>query len=160
MAELKALVEGLGHANARTYVNSGNVVFETERNDPDVIAEGMVQALKKHIGLPVPVVVRTAEELVEIVEKNPFPDAVKEPKTLHVSFLEVEPASALVDKLQEVERGADDFRVIGKQVYLFYPNFTSGAVFMPTGLDKALKVTATSRNWRTVTTLLEMCGAS
>ena len=157
MADLKALVEGLGHLDVKTYVNSGNVAFTctTGRAESDLAKEIGTALMGQH-NLDVAVVVRSGENLAGVVSGNPFPASEDQPKTLHVSFLGEEPAAPLVAALADVERGEDDYRVIGRQVYLYYPNGMSGAVFMVNGLDRALGVTSTSRNWRTVLKLAEM----
>ncbi len=156
MADLKALVEGLGCTGVATYVNSGNVVFNSGSGDETTLAESIEAALMARHGLDVPVAVRSGPELAAIVAANPFPEHANQPKTLHVSFLSEEPAADLVEALARVERGEDDYRVVGRNVYLHYPNGMSGAVFMVNGLDRALAVTSTSRNWRTVLKLADM----
>lgn len=156
MADLTALVEGLGHADVKTHLNSGNVVFTAGGGTNAELATAIEDAIAAELGLDVPVVVRSGEELARIVANNPFPEAAADPKTLHVTFLGAEPDPERVAALAEVDRGEDDYRVAGADVYLFYPNRTTGATFMPTGLGKALGVVATSRNWRTVTRLAEM----
>lgn len=156
MADLTALVEGLGHTGVATYVNSGNVVFDAESGDDTTLADSIEAALMTRYSLDVPVVVRSGEEMAAIVAKNPFPESADQPKTLHVSFLSEKPAAHLVDALTGIEKGDDDYRVVGRNVYLHYPNGMSGAVFMVNGLDRALAVTSTSRNWRTVLRLAEM----
>jgi uncharacterized protein (DUF1697 family) len=156
MADLRALVEGLGHADAQTHLNSGNVVFTVEDGTNAELAAAIEDAIAARLGLHVPVVVRSGAELARIVANNPFPEAAADPKTLHVTFLGAEPDPERVAALAEVERGEDDYRVAGSDVYLFYPNKLTGATFMPTGLGTALGVVATSRNWRTVTRLAEM----
>ncbi len=156
MADLKALVEGLGHTEVATYVNSGNVVFDAEAADETTLAEGIESALMTMHDLDVPVVVRSAVELASIVAANPFPQHADHPKTLHVSFLSETPAADLVEALDRIEKGEDGYRVVGRNVYLHYPNGMSGAVFMVNGLDRALAVTSTSRNWRTVLKLADM----
>ncbi len=159
MTDLKALVEDLGHDDVATYVNSGNVAFSTTDDwDNRELGRTITAALASHHGLAVPVVVRSGEELARIVAGNPWPEHAVSHKTLHVSFLDAEPEPALVEALLHAERGDDDYRVIGDNVYLHYPNGMSGAVFMVNGLDQALGVTATSRNWRTVLKLAEMTG--
>lgn len=156
MADLRTLVEGLGHADVTTHLNSGNVVFAAENGTTVQLARQIEGTIRDQLGLQVPVVVRSGEELARVVANNPFPDAVADHKTLHVTFLGEAPDPEWVAALAEVERGDDDYRVVGADVYLHYPNKLSGATFLPTGLGKALGVVATSRNWRTVTRLAEM----
>lgn len=156
MAELRRLVSALGHTNVSTYVNSGNVVFDSQSTDTVAIAADIEAALAETIDQPVPVVVRSAAEMAATVANNPFPERVPEPATLHVSFLSATPDPALVNALRVVEKGEDDYRVVDQDIYLSYPNGMSGAVFMVNGFDRSLAVTSTSRNWRTVTTLAAM----
>lgn len=156
MADLRALVEDLGGAGVKTYVNSGNIVFGHEGTDPAVLEGAIADAIRDRIRHDVPVVIRTGEELAEIVAKNPFPDAAVDHKTLHVTFLARTPDAEAVKALAKAEKGPDDYRVVGKEVYLSYPNKLTGAVFMPNGLDAALGMVTTSRNWQTVTKLAEM----
>ncbi|HVL23593.1 MAG TPA: DUF1697 domain-containing protein [Thermomicrobiales bacterium] len=156
MADLRALVEHLGGTGVKTYVNSGNIVFGHEETSAATLETAIADAINERIGQAVPVVIRTGDELATIVEKNPFPDAVSDPKTLHVTFLAKKPDAKAVKALADAEKGPDDYRVVGRDVYLFYPNKLTGAVFMPNGLDAALGMVTTSRNWRTVTTLAEM----
>jgi uncharacterized protein (DUF1697 family) len=159
MTELKALVEGLGHTEVKTYVTSGNVVFSTAEPRSDVALPREIEAaIMARCNLDVPVIVRSGEDMARIVAGNPFPQHEDQPKTLHVSFLSGVPAPDRVAALADAERGRDDYRVIGQEVYLHYPNGMSGAVFMVNGLDRALGVTATSRNWRTVLKLAGMAG--
>lgn len=159
MADLRALVEGLGYADVTTHLNSGNVVFTGEGGSNAEIAGSIERAISDALGLDVPVLVRSGEEMARIVAANPFPDAAADHTTLHVTFLSAEPDPERVEALAEIDRGDDDYRVVGAEVYLRYPNKLSGASFMPTGLGRALGVVATSRNWRTVTRLTEMAKA-
>ena len=157
MDDLRGLVEGIGHTGVQTYVNSGNVVFSCPQPQDNVtLAAQIEEALSARHGLDVRVVARSGEELAGIVANNPFPDIAATPKLLHVSFLGDTPDAALVAALAGVKKGDDDYRVVGQDVYLHYPNGISGAVFMVNGFDKALQATSTSRNWRTVVKLAEM----
>ena len=157
MADLRALVGDLGYANARTLVNSGNVVFDVDGDAGNrEIENRIVTALRESQGLDVPVLVRTGDEMRAIVDRNPFPEMAPTPKLLHVTFLANEPEPARVETLQEIEGGDDDVRVIGTEVYLSSPNGLSGSVFNINGLDRLLGVVTTSRNWNTVSKLAAM----
>jgi uncharacterized protein (DUF1697 family) len=157
MADLRVLMEALGHTHVAAYVNSGNVVFTPPRRASNqAIADGIHAALVERNGLDVGVVVRTAAELQAVIDGNPFPDAAATPKTLHVAFLDREPEPDRVTALATVERGGDDYRIAGDVAYLHYPHGIGKATFMPKGLDRALGVTATARNWNTVCALAEM----
>ncbi len=156
MADLRALVEKLGHADVRTHLNSGNVVFTAPEQSNETLAVEIEAAITTTFGFDLPVIVRAAREVREVVENNPFPEHEADPTTLHVAFLAARADPDLVAALADAPRGDDDYQVISTEVYLHYPNRISGAVFMPNGLDKALQVATTSRNWRTVTALAAM----
>ncbi len=153
MADLRSLIENLGHTDVRTHLNSGNVVFTASEQPHETLATELQDAITSTLDLDVPVIVRSAREMQDIVDNNPFPDHEEDHTTLHVTFLAATPDPKLVAALADAPRGDDDYKVIGTEVYLHYPNKISGAVFMPNGLDRALKISITSRNWRTVTTL-------
>ena len=90
MADLKAMIEGLGHEHVRTHVNSGNVVFGAERDVSSLdLAAEISDAIRSRLGLDVGVVVRTSSEMAQIVRDNPFPDLAATPKHLHVSLYEL-----------------------------------------------------------------------
>lgn len=150
--ELRDIVEGLGHQDVRTHLNSGNVVFTAGQCTNAELAESIEGAITSALGMDVPVVVRSGDEMARIVENNPFPQRAADPKTLHVSFMAETPDQAAVEALADLDTGDDDYRVIGTELYLSYPNKITGAVFVPTGLN----VISTSRNWRTVTRLAAM----
>ena len=153
MSDLKTVVENLGHTDVRTHLNSGNVVFAAAERSNDDLAREIEAAITSQLGIDVPVVVRSGDEMRRIVENNPFPAAAADPTTLHVTFLGAVHDPATVASLAEREKGDDDYRVVGADVYLHYPNRITGAVFTLHGLN-----VATSRNWRTVTRLVEMAG--
>jgi uncharacterized protein (DUF1697 family) len=157
MASLRALIGDLGHLDVKTYLNSGNVVFTVVHElDITALARGLESAIAEGTGIDVPVIVRSGADMARIVQHNPFPEAVTDHTTLHVAFVGEEPMRDRVASLASANRGPDDYRVLGKEVYLFYPNRLSGAVFKPDGLDKALGVPVTIRNWRTVVALADM----
>ncbi len=156
MPDLRDLVTRLDYANVNTYVNSGNVVFDSTSTDPLTMVASIEAALAETIGQPVPVIIRSAAEMAATIANNPFPERVPEPTTLHVSFLSATPDPAAVAALEDIEKGEDDYRVVDRDIYLSYPNGMSGAVFVVNGFDRALAITSTSRNWRTVTKLAEM----
>jgi uncharacterized protein (DUF1697 family) len=137
-------------------VNSGNVVFASEQTDAPTIARDIETAIRGHIGQDVPVVVRTAEEMARVVASNPFPEVEGEPKLLHVSFLDAEPEPKGIPLLDEIETGADRVRLIGREIFIHYPHGIAGATLQQGQYERALGVSSTSRNWRTVTKLAEM----
>jgi uncharacterized protein (DUF1697 family) len=155
MADLRALVEGLGHTDVVTYINSGNVVFTSGasgagRADLETAIE---QAIEAELGLEVAVMVRTHDELAAAADANPFPDAV--PARLLLSFLREAPADGSFAAAEAVESGADEFRVDGTTVYLHCPDGI-GRSKLAEALSKPKLGVATSRNLATVRKLVEL----
>lgn len=157
MPELRSLLESLGHREVRTLVNSGNVVFVTasEATTAETVTE-LEQAIERQFGFAVSVVVRSDNEMQRIVQDNPFPHLAELPKQLHVSFLAAPLSPEQVLMLDALDVGADEFRIVGPNIYLSLPNMMSGASKELMGFDRKLKVIATNRNWNTVTKLAAM----
>ena len=157
MVELASLYESLGFMNVRTYVQSGNVVFDTAPTDGAKLSTLIASAIKKKFGYVVVVVVRTRDELSHIIQRNPF---LKDPKIdrskLHVTFLSELPQPAILKQLQPIKGETDEFKVIGQEVYLHCPNGYGRTKYSNAFFEKALKTSATTRNWNTVNRLFDM----
>jgi uncharacterized protein (DUF1697 family) len=158
MEPLRDLVRGVGFADVRTLVNSGNVVF-TGEGEPRTIAQRIEEALREGHALEVDVVVRTAAEMAAVVNANPFPEIAATPKLLHVSFLAVPLPEQTSRMLDGLDTGDDRFVVCDREVYVHAPHGLSGASPGIQSLDRKLSVVSTSRNWNTVTRLAEMAGS-
>jgi uncharacterized protein (DUF1697 family) len=157
MTELKSLFEELKCSHVKTYIQSGNVVF----NHAVINHEEQVKVIEKKIaekfGFQVPVIIRSQTELAGTVEHNPFlrePDI--EMDKLHVTFLSSVPEPANQAKVKDLQFGADRFIVAGKDVYVYCPGGYGNTKLSNTFFENKLKVTATTRNWRTVNELLKM----
>jgi uncharacterized protein (DUF1697 family) len=155
MAELRALVEGLGGTDVRTYVQSGNVVFRSTLGGA-AAARAIEQAIRKAVGLEVAVVIRTARQLRDLVANNPFVGSKIAPKTLYVTFLAEKPDPNRVKQLFEESFEPERFEIAGQDVYLFFPNGYGRVKLNNALLERRLGVAATTRNWRTVTALAEL----
>ena len=153
MADLRALCEKLGYEDVRTYVNSGNVVL-TGKGSPRKVERELEEAIAAELGVEVPVVVRTRDELADVVERNPFPEADAEPKRMQVSFLSGKPDAAFVRKLEEQDFSPERFVASGREIYAWHPDGLQRSKLGATLVDKRLG--ATARNWNTVTKLLAM----
>jgi uncharacterized protein (DUF1697 family) len=155
MAELRGLVEELGGQDVETYVQSGNVVFRS-RMSADGLAEAIHAELEQRLGLDVAVLVRTSAELAKVVAKNPFASPKVDDKALHVAFLARTPTRARVRELDPTFAEPDLLHVAGREVFLLYPNGYGRTRLTNAVLERRLGVAATTRNWRTVTTLATM----
>lgn len=157
MPELRELIEGLGYTDVETLVQSGNVVL-TSRAAPATLERKLEQEIEKQLGVDPKVVVRTRDELAAAIEANPFP-VPKDPKNLHVTFLAGEPDADAVKKLEDADLGDDRIAFRDREIYIAYKS-GMGRSELAKQLGRAkLGVTATDRNWNTVTKLLEMADA-
>jgi uncharacterized protein (DUF1697 family) len=153
MPELRELLADVGFADVRTYLQSGNVVLSS-RAAGATVARRCREAIADRFGLDIGVVVRTRDELAAVVRRNPLGDIAKDPKRYQVSFLDVEPDAALVDKLAAVAAPRERFEVVGREVYAWHPAGVARSKLWSLLAGKGLGVTATARNWTTVTQVL------
>ena len=153
MADLRDLFRDLGAEDVTTYVQSGNVVFRSP-GARDELVQAIESEIRSRTGIDLTVVLRTNEELARLVAGNPFarqPDPTK----LHVTFLASPPDRGRVQALAEKRFEPDEFRVTQDAVYLHCPNGYGRSKLSNAFFEKHLAVVATTRNWRTVTTLAE-----
>jgi uncharacterized protein (DUF1697 family) len=140
----------------QTYVQSGNIVFECNRSASGICTL-LEKSLKGETRLPVPVIVRTPAELKKIISGCPF---LKEKgidlTRLYITFLAEEAGKDASAKLAGLKAGADRFHVVGGEVYLHCPVSYGESKLSNNALQKALGITATTRNWNTVNKLYEM----
>ena len=164
MADLRALVAGLGHGDVRTHLQSGNVVC-TGSGEATGVAERLSSALRDELGLSVPVVARTGAEWSALTAADPFgagASAVVPPdeSSLHVTFLAAPPGPEQVAALEAraSEFLPDRFAVVGPDVFLHVPGRYSETKLQNALLERVLGKVATTRNWRTVCALAELAG--
>jgi uncharacterized protein (DUF1697 family) len=157
MADLAALYESLGFANVRSYIQSGNVVFEAEAGKAKKIIQDIEQAIKKRYGFAVPVLIRTRAEMRATINANPF---LKEKNIdnskLHVSFLERAPEKSVVRAFNPGPLGEDRYVIKGRDIYLYCPGGYGKTKLSNTFLEKQFGVSATTRNWKTVNVLNDL----
>ena len=152
--DLVALFESLGLREVRTYIQSGNVVFSSDR---PASADRLAAAIAQRFGLAAAVVVRSGRQLTRVLTSNPFAGAP--PETLHVGFVGQRPAASLVRTLDRAACVPEEFAVAGTEIYLRLPN-GMGQAKLPSYLERRLGVGITFRNWRTVTVLADLASAS
>jgi uncharacterized protein (DUF1697 family) len=157
MDRLRELCAKLGANNPRTYVQSGNVVFEAAGSAREWEAK-LEKKLAGESRLPVSVIVRTGEEMASVLAGNPFLNEKGiEIARLAVTFLQQPPAKPALAALGALEIGSERFHCAGKELYLHCPDGFANAKLYT--LDKFLKQRTTTRNWNTVTRLCEMCSS-
>lgn len=152
MKDLTALFTKAGATNVRTYIQSGNVVFDAKSDGP--IIERVRGAIEKQFGFDVPMAVRSAEALQAVVSSSPFHDV----EHVHVVFLGATPTPAQVKALDPKRSSPDRFVVRGSDVFLHLPNGVARTKLSNAWFDSQLKTVSTVRNWKTVLELARMCG--
>lgn len=150
MTDLARLCEKAGFCDVKTYIQSGNVVFTCGGREP-AVKKALEQALAKHIGKPVAVMIRTAGELEATIAANPFPKA--EPNRLLITFFDEALPKGAVDGIE----GPDGERLAirGRELFIHYPNGMGASKLKA---PAALKV-GTGRNLNTVNKLAAMLRA-
>lgn len=157
MVELKALYEKAGFKNVTTYIQSGNVVFTTRKEKIEDIPGKIQQFIFKKYGFQVPVIICTVDEMQSVIDTNPMlKDKSKDMEKLHVTFLSVLAQKEHLDKIKTYQYLPDEYTIVDKEVFIYCPNGYGNTKLSNTFFENKLKVTATTRNWRTVNELLRI----
>jgi uncharacterized protein (DUF1697 family) len=155
MAELRSLLTDDGFADVATYLQSGNVVVSSAQS-PEDAARRCRALIRERFGFEIPAVVRTHGELEAVVGTDPLPEAAVNPKAYQVTFLESAADPGIVARLAALATPAERFAVIGREIYAWHPDGIARSKLATLLAGPGLKVTATARNWTTVTALLSM----
>ena len=155
MPELKAMFEDLGFTNLRTYIQSGNVVFESATG---IDLENKISAkIQEKFGFDVSVICRTSGEMEKVITRNPYAEmAGFETEKLYVTFLQQTPSSEKLEMLKGFTFEPEMYSVSGKEIYIYCFNGYGNTKLDNMFFEKKLKVSATTRNWRTINKLIEM----
>lgn len=157
MAGLKAMLAKLGFKDAKTYIQSGNVVFRNEGKDAAKLAEAIEAGILKAFGFEVPVIVRTADQMAAVVKANPWrKKKLAETERVYVSYLDKAPSKEAIASLALVAGGNDEFILAGTEVYILARDGYGNTVLSNTLMEKKLKVRSTTRNLETTLKLLAM----
>jgi uncharacterized protein (DUF1697 family) len=156
MDALKASFEHLGFADVHTYIQSGNVIFKSAEGNSNLLAAKIKTMLADEYGFDVPVQVKTAAEMEGVLNNNPFiKNVIQDLNALHVTFLAEKPLPEHIAKLNK-DFGADVYIITDKIIYLYCPNGYGKTKLTNTFFESKLKVSATTRNWKTISTLVHL----
>jgi uncharacterized protein (DUF1697 family) len=155
MGDLRAALEDDGFGEVRTYLQSGNVILASRAKGDDV-ARKVERLIAKEFGLDISIVVRSRAQLARVVEANPLRDVAKDPKRYQVSFLAVRPPRDLISQLEQAAVSSEQVVVIGREIYAWHPKTIARSRLWGLLAGQQLGVTATARNWTTVTKLLAL----
>jgi uncharacterized protein (DUF1697 family) len=155
MKDLAALLERDGLRAVRTYIQSGNVVFDSASGSARALEARIVRLILAHAGFTTRVLVLSPAQLGGAVRGNPFSQAERDHKALHLFFLSARPARPDLESLTRLRSGGDAFVLSERVFYLYTPQgFPHSALHDK--VERYLGVHATGRNWRTANRLLAM----
>jgi uncharacterized protein (DUF1697 family) len=159
MKQLTVVLEQNDCLNVRTYIQSGNVIFRSATSDVGRLSKRLAAAISKSHGFEPELVVLTQSELETAAAGNPFPEAIENPKSLHLFFLAERPKKPDLKACEALKAKTERFALKGTIFYLHTPE-GFGTSKLAARAEKFLGVPATARNWRTVMTLLQMAQVS
>jgi uncharacterized protein (DUF1697 family) len=161
MEALKDLCSTLGMTQVQTYIQSGNIVYQYKQVSTEKISALLKKEIRNTFGWEVPVITLTLEELIKTVQNNPYPkDKKKDPAFFHVTFLDQTPATENLKKILACHYSPDLFEIIDKMVYLYCPGGYGETKLSNNFFENKLKLTATTRNWKTTLQLIKMAETS
>ena len=157
MERLRESLASLGFSDVKTYIQSGNVVFKAATASTSSLEKKIAGKILEDFGFAVPVAIRTPEELGAVLKNNPL---LKQPSIeearLHVSFLSEPAPKTASEILKPLAAKSERFAVCGREIYLYCPDGYGETKLSNSAIEKKLSVQATTRNWKTVSTLFEM----
>lgn len=156
MKDLVSIFTEAGCHNVRTYIQSGNVIFNAPAKGTAGFPESIAAQIKKGFDCQTRIILRTGEELRAVVQNNPFIEAGTPEDTLHTIFLADLPPSSNIHLLDLHRSPPDEFIVRGREVYLRLPHGVARTKLTNSYFDSKLGTTGTMRNWRTVLKLAEL----
>ncbi len=150
MDSLRETFAALGFENVKTYINSGNVIFETSETDDNKLAAEIEKAIEAEFSLTIKVMVRTMAEIEDIIKNNPFAGQFENDKDLHVLFTDEELTEEKRGLLLSNNNENEQFTVRNREIFCLLRISVLDSLLGKDYIGKKLKVSATARNWRTV----------
>ncbi len=154
MQDLRDILTALDCEDVKTYIQSGNAVLRSAV-DRVRLSSNIEAAVKKQFGFTPKVLLLNVDDYQSILSANPFPDAIDDPKSLHVSFLSEIPSDPDLNSLQALASPTESCELLGNAFYLHAPDGI-GRSKLAAKVEKCLGVPATGRNWRTASKLAEL----
>jgi uncharacterized protein (DUF1697 family) len=158
MADLAKMYKDLGFSDVQTYIQSGNVVFKTvDGLSLTGLSKKIEGGIHKNFGHTVPAIIRTIPDLNGIISANPFLDEANFDQAKNaVIFLYDKPVEDQIRKVADVSYPPDKFSIIGREIYTYCPNGFGKTKLYTNFFESKMKVTGTARNWKTITTILNI----
>jgi uncharacterized protein (DUF1697 family) len=155
MKELVGVLEDLGSRSVKTYIQSGNAVFESKEQDATWLSKKIRVEVKKRCGFEPHVLLVELEDIERAITENPFPEVEANPKALHLGFLASAPEKPDLKTLESLKRDTERFHLIHNVFYLHAPEGV-GRSKLAANAERLLGVPMTDRNWKTVCKIWEM----
>jgi uncharacterized protein (DUF1697 family) len=157
MGELKAAFESLGFHQVKSYIQSGNVIFNSAITDKSVLKAMIQEKIGSVFGFPITAILRTLNEILLITKCKPLPiNKEMDIKKLYVTFLSDIPIEPVINPVEENHKRQDEFIILNQEVFIYCPNGYRRTKFSNDYFEKKLGVLATTRNWRTVIHLVDI----
>jgi uncharacterized protein (DUF1697 family) len=156
MDDLKAVFEGLGFENVKSYINSGNIAFDTKKTAELKLIDKIEDAVEAKFDRRVHTMVREQTDIERIVKNNPFDGEYESHKHMHVLFLKEPMPTEKAELLQASALPGERYEVVGREIYNHLPNGVAGSLLTKGFFEKKPVVPYTGRNWRTVEKLAEL----
>ncbi len=150
MESLRETFAALGFENVKTYINSGNVIFETSETDDNKLVAKIEKAIETEFSLKIKVMVRTMAEIEDIIKNNPFAGQFENDKDLHVLFTDEGLTEEKRELLLSNNKESEQFAVRNREIFCLLRVSVLDSLLGKDYIGKKLKVSATGRNWRTV----------
>lgn len=151
MGDLRALAASLGYGNVRSFLQTGNLVFDSEEERPVTVEHRLARAVGRQLGVETEFFVRTSPEWAAVIEANPLTEeAVRDPRHLVVVFLKESPSATAVKALRSAVTGPEAVEVVGRQAYIAYPEGIAESRLTLSRIERALGTPGTGRNWNTI----------
>ena len=148
------MYENLDFQNVKTYLQSGNVIFQTNETPVKVLETAISDKITEMFGFDVPVIVLDINDLQEIINNNPFAQRASE--FLYITILAAEPQNDFFEKINTKKAENEEFAVIKRAAYFYLPNGYGNTKLNNNLMENALKTKATTRNWKTLNALAEL----
>ena len=157
MEALRRLYEALNLVKVKTYVQSGNVVFDSEKHAASILTERIEAQIEQSFGYSVPVFIRSINDFHRIITNNPFlKQRNYDPAKLHVTFLYTSPSEMNISSMKEPIKENDEFSLENKEIFLYCPSGYGRTRVNNNYFERKLNMPATTRNWKTVKALYKI----
>lgn len=156
MDQLKKMMFRLGFENVQTYIQSGNIIYQTRKTVTTKLSEAIKNSIQKEFGFDVPVQTLTLDELDTIIQHNPYAKQDLDTTFFHITFLTAIPDVDKIALLKAVDSKHDSFEIWQQTMYLYCPNGYGNTKLTNTFIESKLKISATTRNWKTSNELLNL----